>query len=113
VPDTATPDPTPQVVVPDTATPDPKPRTFAGLPPGSPLAKIEYGMHHGEVHEMLGDPDARRDRMTAKAWIPFYNGPGARLIDWIYYGVGTVVFSLHSGTLEVFDVIPDSGAPPD
>jgi len=103
----------PQIAVaePTPAAPEPERRRFAGVPPDSPLAKIEFGMHHGEVREILGDPDDRMDRLTAKAWIPFYSGPGARLTDWIYDGVGRVVFSLHSGTLEVFDVVHDPGEP--
>jgi hypothetical protein len=117
-PKVATPEPQFAVADPKPATPEPKasppkpePRRFAGLPPGSPLAKIEFGMHHSEVRKILGDPDNRRDRLTAKAWIPFYTGPGARLIDWIYDGVGRVVFSMHTGTLEVFDVVHDPGEP--
>lgn len=97
----------PEVVVPDLAPPEPAPVLFRGIPVDSPLAKIEYGMHHGDVHKILGDPDGRESRITSKAWIPFYNGPGARQTDWIYDGMGRVVFSLHSGTLEVFDVVYD------
>jgi hypothetical protein len=115
-PTPATPEPIasePQVAIaePTPATPEPERRRFAGVPPDSPLAKIEFGMHHGEVRKILGDPDDRMNRLTAKAWIPFYSGPGARLTDWIYDGVGRVVFSLHTGTLEVFDVVPDPGEP--
>jgi hypothetical protein len=68
-------------------------------------------MSFDEVQEILGDPDDRIDRLTAKAWIPFYTGPGAYLRDWIYEGEGRVVFSLHDGSLEVLDVIhnPDEG----
>jgi hypothetical protein len=68
-------------------------------------------MHHGDVLKILGEPDDRQERLTAKAWIPFYTGPGAQLTDWIYDGVGRVVFSMHTGTLEVFDVVPDRGEP--
>jgi hypothetical protein len=104
-------DPKPATPEPKASPPKPKRRRFVGLPPGSPLAKIELGMHHSEVRRILGDPDDRRNRLTAKAWIPFYTGPGARLTDWIYDGVGRVVFSLHTGTLEVFDVVHDPGEP--
>jgi hypothetical protein len=49
--------------------------------------------------------------VTAKAWIPFYSGPGANLRDWTYEGKGRVVFSLYKGKLEVVDVVydPDEG----
>jgi hypothetical protein len=89
----------------------PKRRRFPGLPPGNPLAEIEFGMSFDEVRKILGDPDDRLDRLTAKAWIPFYTGRGAYLRDWIYEGEGRVVFSLDDGSLEVLDVVydPDEG----
>jgi hypothetical protein len=89
----------------------PEPHRFPGVPPDSMLAKIELGMRHDQVETILGSPDERIDRLTAKAWIPFYNGPDANLRDWIYEGKGRVVFSLYKGALEVIDVIydPDQG----
>jgi len=91
--------------------PRPERRRVAGLPPGSPLAQIELGMSHREVRAILGAPDDRIDRVTGKAWIPFYTGAGAHLRDWIYEGEGRVVFSRHKSSLEVIDVIydPDVG----
>jgi len=91
--------------------PSPAPRRFSGLPPDSLLSEIEYGMSHHDVREILGPPDDRIDRLTSKAWIPFYTGPGANLRDWIYEGTGRVVFSLYRGKLEVIDVVydPDAG----
>ena len=85
----------------------PKRQRFPGIPPDSPLARIELGMRHDEVLEILGSPDRKIDRVTAKAWIPFYKGPDADLRDWIYAGRGRVVFSLYEGALEVIDVIYD------
>jgi len=85
----------------------PKPQPFPGVPPDSLLAKIELGMEHDEVRRILGSPDGRIDRLTTKAWIPFYNGPDANLRDWIYKGRGRVVFSLYEGSLEVIDVVYD------
>jgi hypothetical protein len=64
-------------------------------------------MDHDEVRRILGSPDGRIDRLTAKAWIPFYDGPDANLREWIYEGKGRVVFSLYEGTLEVIDVVYD------
>lgn len=98
-------------VVPATAAPVAARRRFSSLPPGSPLAQIEFGMSHNDVRKILGDPDDRIDRITAKAWIPFYIGPGGYLRDWIYEGEGRVVFSLHKGSLAVVDVI--AGSDPD
>jgi len=117
-PQAATPEPKTATPEPKTATPElaaspPSPirRRFPGLPPDSPLAEIEFGMSFDEVRKILGNPDDRSNRMTAKAWIPFYTGPGAYLRDWIYEGEGRVVFSVHHGSLEVLDVVynPDEG----
>jgi hypothetical protein len=85
----------------------PSPQPFPGVPSESPLAKIERGMRHDEVQKILGGPDRRIDYVTAKAWIPFYDGPDANLRDWIYVGRGRVVFSLYDGTLTVIDVVYD------
>jgi len=87
--------------------PSPEPRRFPGVPPDSLLARIEFGMSHDEVRKILGAPDDRIDHLTAKAWIPFYMGPGANLRDWIYTGAGRVVFSLYKGQLDVIDVVYD------
>jgi hypothetical protein len=117
-PPIAVPEPEAVVAKPPPATPEseasppsPERRPFPGLTPGSPLAEIEFGMSFDEVRKILGDPDARIDRLTAKAWIPFYTGRGAYLRDWVYEGEGRVVFSLHRGSLEVLDVVydPDEG----
>lgn len=89
--------------------PSPERRRVPGIPPESPLAEIEIGMSYGDVRRILGDPDDRIDRTTAKAWIPFYTGPGAHLRDWIYAGRGRVVFSLHGESLHVLDVVYDPG----
>ena len=89
--------------------PSPEQRRIPGIPPDSPLAEIEVGMSYSDVRKILGDPDDRIDRATAKAWIPFYTGPGAYLRDWIYKGRGRVVFSLHGGSLHVLDVVYDPG----
>lgn len=97
---TAIPEPEPLPVA-------PTPKPFAGVPPDSPLAQIELGMNHDEVREILGSPDGRIDRLTAKAWNPFYNGPDANRREWIYAGRGRVVFSLYEGSLEVIDVVYD------
>ncbi|MBW2288703.1 MAG: hypothetical protein JRG90_12865 [Deltaproteobacteria bacterium] len=96
---------------PEASPPGPEPRAFSGLPPDSLLSEIEFGMRHHDVRKILGTPDDRIDRLTAKAWIPFYNGPGANLRDWIYEGKGRVIFSLYQGKLEVIDVVynPDEG----
>jgi hypothetical protein len=63
-----------------------------------------------DVEALLGEPDARDRERTRRAWIPFYTGPDAFRITWIYTGRGRVVFSVDDGTLEVIDVIYDAEA---
>lgn len=93
--------------MPETA---PEPQLIAGIPPDSPLAQIEIGMHHAKVRQILGEPDERIDRVSEKTkWIPFYSGPDARLIDWVYVGVGRVVFTMHTGKLLVYDAVAEPG----
>ncbi len=104
-PQSAVADPMAATPEPEASPPSPQARRFPGLPPGSPLAEIELGMSHDVVRKILGDPDGRSYRVTAKAWIPFYDGPGAQLVDWIYDGEGRVIFSLQDGSLEVLDVV--------
>jgi hypothetical protein len=108
-PEVATAEPQSPTPEPESATA--KPRRFQGLPPGSLLSQVEFGMSHRDVRKILGAPDHRIDHLTAKAWIPFYTGPGANLREWIYEGRGRVVFSLHKGQLNVLDVVydPDEG----
>jgi hypothetical protein len=110
-PQSAAPEPKAATPEPGASPPSPERRGFPGLPPGSPLVEIELGMSDEDVRRILGAPDDRTDRLTAKAWIPFYTGPGAHLRDWIYEGEGRVVFSLNDGSLEVLDVVydPDEG----
>lgn len=113
VPESQAAAPEPAVAIPEpepaASPPTPKRQRFAGIPPGSPLAEIELGMSRDEVRRILGPPDERINRVTAKAWIPFYNGRGAYLRDWIYAGEGRVVFSLHDGSIEVLDVVHGAG----
>jgi hypothetical protein len=98
----------PQTGPPEPAAPaSPERQRVAGIPAESPLAEIEIGMDFQEVRGILGEPDGRLDRTTSRAWIPFYTGPGAYLRDWIYEGMGRVVFSRHGGSLEVLDVVYD------
>jgi len=92
---------------PEVPPPSPEPQRVLDLPPDSPFAELELGMSHEEVREILGEPDGRRYRLTAKAWIPFYTGPGTHLVDWVYEGKGHVVFSLHQGSLSLLDVVQD------
>ena len=94
---------------------EPDPGAIAALPPAPPghaLAIVEIGMSNEDVRAILGDPDARDSSLTARAWIPFYTGPDAQRITWIYTGRGRVVFSVDEGSLEVIDVVYEDEAAP-
>lgn len=77
-------------------------------PAGSPLAKIQIGMHKTQVREILGSPSDENSYPTGKAWIPFYFGNDARRSSWYYKGIGRVVFAdgnvFGGGTPEVVRV---------
>ena len=83
-------------------------------PADSPLAKVDLGMNDAQVRNVLGNPTNANAYMTGKAWIPFYYGPDTHRSDWMYEGVGRVVFSRnrYSGGLKVIRVIhnPDETA---
>ncbi len=75
-------------------------------PSDSPLAKIELGMSDEQVRSILGSPDSSNAYTTGKAWIPYYFGPDTSRSDWMYKGVGRVVFSRnrYSGSLKVIQL---------
>jgi len=75
-------------------------------PAGSPLAKVELGMNDAQVRKVLGDPDNSNSYMTGKSWIPFYYGSDTMRSDWMYKGMGRVVFSRnqYSGSLKVIRI---------
>jgi len=81
-------------------------------PPDSRLTMVEPGMDEMEVREVLGDPDDANMYQTGKQWIPFYFGTDTYRTDWIYEGLGRVVYSRnhYSGALKVIEVVynPDA-----
>lgn len=80
---------------------------IASVPDDSPLAKITIGMSDSDVRMALGEPSSQNAYMTGKAWIPFYYGPDTARTDYVYDGIGRVVFSRnqYSGQLKVIDVV--------
>jgi hypothetical protein len=80
-------------------------------PADSPLAKVETGMSDEKVREILGEPDDTTHYTTGKAWIPYYHGPDTSRADWIYKGIGRVVFSRnrYSHQLKVIEVLYNPG----
>jgi hypothetical protein len=75
-------------------------------PAGSPLSKVKLGMNEFQVRKVLGDPDNANSYITGKSWIPFYYGTDTSRTDWMYKGMGRVVFSRnqYSGTLKVIRI---------
>ena len=86
------------------------PAGIAAVPESSPLAKITIGMSDSDVRKLLGEPSDQRAYLTGKSWIPFYYGPDTSRTDYIYDGIGRVVFSRnqYSGQLKVIDVVADA-----
>jgi len=86
------------------------PAGIAAVPDSSPLAKITIGMSDADVRKLLGEPSDQRAYMTGKQWIPWYFGTDTSRTDYIYDGVGRVVFSRnqYSGQLKVIDVVADA-----
>ncbi len=80
---------------------------IASVPDDSPLAKITIGMSDSDVRMALGEPSSQNAYMTGKGWIPFYYGPDTSRTDYVYDGIGRVVFSRnqYSGQLKVIDVV--------
>lgn len=81
------------------------------VPSDSPLAKVALGMNDTQVRNILGEPNNSNAYMTGKAFIPFYFGPDTHRADWMYEGVGRVVFSRNrwTGGLKVIRVLHDPG----
>jgi len=75
-------------------------------PASSRLSKVKLGMNGSEVRKVLGDPDNAHAYITGKSWIPFYYGTDTSRTDWMYKGMGRVVFSRnqYSGTLKVIRI---------
>ena len=83
-------------------------------PPESPLAAVKLGMSSSQVEKLLGEPDNESGYITGKSFIPFYYGPDTSRVDWMYRGMGRVVFSVsqYTGSLRVIriDYNPDETA---
>jgi hypothetical protein len=73
------------------------------------LARIRTGMSDYDVRRILGRPDDSSAYLTGKAWIPFYYGTDTHRSDWMYRGVGRVIFSRnrYSGALSVVQILHD------
>jgi len=78
-------------------------------PPGSPLSKVKLGMNDSEVRKILGNPDNQNNYVTGKSWIPYYYGTDTSRTEWMYKGMGRVVYSRnrYSGTLKVIRILYD------
>lgn len=65
----------------------------AAPPEGDVLARIRKGMTSWDVRRLLGNPDNILIYPTGKGWIPFYAGRDGFRTEWLYEGVGRVVFA--------------------
>jgi outer membrane protein assembly factor BamE (lipoprotein component of BamABCDE complex) len=83
------------------------------VPASSPLAKVKVGMTDSEVRGILGEPSDTNAYMSGKAFIPMYYGSDTHRSDWMYKGVGRVVFSRnrYSGALKVIKLIHNPDEP--
>jgi len=80
---------------------------LAAIPDDSPLAKITLGMDDSEVRKILGEPTTQKGYQTGKAWIPYYFGSDTSRMEYLYKGLGRVVFSQnrYSAQLKVINVL--------
>ncbi len=78
-------------------------------PVDSVLIKIRKGMTSDTVVSILGGPTNVNSYQTGKAWIPYYYGPDTSRTDFIYSGLGRIVFSnsRYSGGSKVIHIIYD------
>lgn len=90
-----------------------KAKAAAEVPSSSPLAKINVGMTDSEVRKLLGEPSNSNAYMTGKQFIPWYFGSDVARSDWMYKGVGRVVFSRnrYTGALKVIHVVHNPDEP--
>jgi outer membrane protein assembly factor BamE (lipoprotein component of BamABCDE complex) len=73
------------------------------------LAEVKLGMNDMEVRNILGDPASANNYITGKGFIPFYYGTDTTRTDWIYPGLGRVVFSRnqYSRGLKVINILAE------
>ncbi len=78
-------------------------------PVDSVLIKIKKGMTVDSVVSILGPPTDSNSYQTGKRWMPFYYGPDISRTDFIYSGLGRIVFSnsRYSGGSKVIRITYD------
>jgi len=67
------------------------------------FSHLQERMTEIKVRELLGNPDGTKEYRTGKQWIPFYYGPDTQRVEYLYFGIGTVIFTRnrYSGRLSV------------
>jgi hypothetical protein len=70
----------------------------ASAPAGSKLAKVQVGMHPGQVTEIMGQATSQNTRITGKDFIPGYQGSDGARQEWNYKGVGRVIIGTNRWT---------------
>ncbi len=73
------------------------------------LAQVQLGMNDIDVRNLLGEPGSSNNYITGKGFIPFYYGTDTTRTDWIYPGLGRVVFSRnqYSRGLKVINILAE------
>lgn len=86
---------------------------YSDPPAGHKMTAVRLDMSETEVRKILGDPDDSNAYMTGKAWIPFYYGPDVARSDWMYKGMGRIVYSRnrYTGGLKVIRVLYNPDEP--
>ncbi len=65
--------------------------------PNTKFTLLKMGMGMKEVSDLIGRPTDRTSYATGKSHIPFYRGPDRYRFEWMYKGMGRLVFSGQSG----------------
>lgn len=65
--------------------------------PGSKFNELKIGMPTKQVVDIVGQPTDQGMYMTGKAWIPFYQGSGRSRTEYVYKGLGRLIFDGKGG----------------
>lgn len=77
------------------------------IPADSPFAKLKVGMGMAEVSSLIGQPTDTSSHVTGKAFIPYYYGGDTHRVEYIYKGLGRIVFApphAFTGDLRILEI---------
>lgn len=66
---------------------------IGNIPNGAPFSKLTIGMSPKQVHDLIGEPTDTLNRMTGKAFIPYYFGRDVMRLEELYKGQGRLIFT--------------------